>query len=52
MIVCKSRREIELMRRAGKIVADALAIAEEIAKKDVTTETLNTELERYIDSIV
>lgn len=48
MIVCKSRREIELMRRAGKIVADALAIAEEIAKKDVTTETLNTELERYI----
>lgn len=48
MIVCKSKREIDLMRKAGKIVADALGMAREIAKKDITTETLNTKLERYV----
>ena len=48
MIVCKSKREIDLMRKAGKIVADALGIVREIAKKDITTETLNTKLERYV----
>ncbi len=36
------------MRDAGKIVAGALALAREIAKRDVTTEFVNTEIERYI----
>lgn len=36
------------MRDAGKIVAGALALAREIAKRDVTTECVNTEIERYI----
>jgi len=36
------------MRKAGKIVADALGMVREIAKKDITTETLNTKLERYV----
>lgn len=48
MIVCKSEREIDLMRKAGRIVADALEMVRELAKKDVTTETLNTKLERYV----
>lgn len=48
MIIRKSPREIELMRDAGKIVAGALALAREIAKRDVTTEFVNTEIERYI----
>lgn len=48
MIVCKSEREIEIMRKAGRIVADALSITKEIAKKDVTTEELNTKLEKYV----
>ncbi|ODS33801.1 MAG: methionine aminopeptidase [Candidatus Scalindua rubra] len=48
MIVCKSKREIELMRKAGRIVADALEIANEIAKKGMTTETLNRKLEKYV----
>lgn len=48
MIIRKSPREIELMRDAGKIVAGALALAREIAKRDVTTECVNTEIERYI----
>lgn len=48
MIVRKSPREIEIMRGAGKIVAGALALVKEIAKKDVTTDYLNAELEKYI----
>lgn len=48
MIVCKSEREIDIMRQAGKIVAAAFTIAREIAKKDVTTEELNTRIEAYI----
>ncbi len=50
MIVCKSPREIELMRIAGKITAEALRLAQEIAKENVTTEHINAELERYIFS--
>ncbi len=44
----KSEREIEIMRKAGRIVADALAMAREIAKEDVSTDDLNTRLEEYV----
>ncbi|MCC6325639.1 MAG: type I methionyl aminopeptidase [Candidatus Brocadia sp.] len=50
MIVRKSPREVELMRMAGKITADALRLASEIAQEDITTDYLNTEIERYIVS--
>ncbi|WKZ17395.1 MAG: type I methionyl aminopeptidase [Candidatus Jettenia caeni] len=46
----KSPREIELMRAAGRITADALRLVKEIAKQDVTTDYLNSELEKYIIS--
>lgn len=48
MIVRKSEREIEIMRKAGRIVADALAMAREIAKEDIATDDLNTRLEEYV----
>ena len=48
MIVRKSEREIEIMRSAGKIVADALAMTREIAREGVSTEDLNTKLEEYV----
>src|SRR3990167_9487329 len=38
------------MRAAVKIVANALRLAKEIAGKDVTTDYLNNELEKYIIS--
>lgn len=38
------------MRVAGKITADALRLAKKIATQDVTTDYLNTELEKYIIS--
>jgi len=40
-ITLKSRREIELMRRAGGVVADALSKLKEIAAPGVTTGRLN-----------
>ncbi len=48
MIVRKSEREIGIMREAGRIVADALAMAREIAKEGVSTDDLNTRLEEYV----
>jgi methionyl aminopeptidase len=36
------------MRKAGKIVAEALAMAREVAKEDVSTDDLNTRLEEYV----
>jgi len=48
VIVRKSEREIEIMRKAGRIVADALAMTREIAKEGVSTEDLNTKLEEYV----
>jgi len=40
-ITLRSRREIELMRRAGNIVADVLSKLEEIAEPGVTTAQLD-----------
>ncbi|TLD43404.1 MAG: Methionine aminopeptidase [Candidatus Jettenia ecosi] len=36
------------MRTAGRITADALRLVKEIAMRDVTTDYLNSELEKYI----
>ncbi len=47
-MIRKSEREIDIMRKAGRIVADALAMTREIAKEDVSTEDLNTRLEEYV----
>lgn len=48
MIDCKSPRQIEIMREAGKIVAGALMLAKELAKEGVTTEYLDKELDGYV----
>ncbi len=48
MIECKSARQIELMSHAGRIVAGALRLARELAQNDVTTEYIDSEIERYI----
>lgn len=48
MIIIKSTREIELMRRAGKIVADTLSKLEENVKPGITTEELDIIAEEYI----
>ena len=46
MIVLKSSREIELMRHAGQIAGEALALGGELVKPGVTTKHINDMMER------
>ncbi len=48
MIARKSRREIESMRQAGKLVAEVLALIEAELKPGVTTRDLDRIAERHI----
>ena len=48
MITLKSAREIEIMARAGRIVAGTLALMREIVRPGMTTEDLDVAAERYI----
>ena len=41
-ITLRSRREIELMRKAGAVVADVLSKLQEVAKPGVTTSRLDS----------
>ena len=50
MIILKSAREIELMRRAGKITAAARALAGEMVKPGVTTQEIDKAVLHYIRS--
>ena len=50
MITLKSPRELDTMRRAGKIVHDTLAHMAEILTPGMTTEDLDAEAERFIRS--
>ncbi len=50
MVSRKSRAEIERMRRAGRIVAEVLALVEEELRPGVTTAHLDTVAERHIRS--
>ena len=50
MITLKSPREIELMRRAGKITAAARALAGEMVKPGVTTREIDKAVHRFIKS--
>lgn len=48
MITLKSAREIEIMARAGRIVAGTLALMREIVRPGMTTEELDAAAEEYI----
>jgi len=50
MITLKSAREIELMRRAGKITAAARALAGEMVKPGVTTREIDKAVHQFIKS--
>lgn len=50
MITLKSRREIETMAAAGRILADTLALIEEHTRPGVTTEDLDKLAEDFIRS--
>ena len=48
MITLKSVREIEIMARAGRIVAGTLTLMREIVRPGMTTEDLDSAAEEYI----
>ena len=50
MIILKSAREIDLMRRAGKITAAARALAGEMVKPGVTTREIDKAVHHFIKS--
>ncbi|MBQ2061506.1 MAG: type I methionyl aminopeptidase [Oscillospiraceae bacterium] len=50
MITLKSNREIDLMRRAGKITAAARAVAREMVKPGVTTHQIDKAVFEFIKS--
>ncbi len=50
MVTLKSPREVEIMARAGRIVAGTLAHVGEILKPGMTTEDLDSAAERFIRS--
>ena len=50
MIVLKSGREIDLMRKAGKITAAARALAGSMVAPGVTTREIDREVRRFIRS--
>jgi methionyl aminopeptidase len=50
MITLKSPREIEIMSRAGHIVAETLARMQQILEPGMSTEDLDAEAERFIRS--
>ena len=47
-IVIKSRRDIELMRQAGRIAAGARSVARQMIEPGVTTRAINKEVFHYI----
>ncbi|MBR3569194.1 MAG: type I methionyl aminopeptidase [Oscillibacter sp.] len=49
-IVIKSAHEIELMRRAGKITAEARALAGSLVRPGVTTQSIDREVSKFIRS--
>lgn len=48
MIVIKTAEEIEGIRRACRVVAGALEVAEKLATPGVTTKAIDTKIERFI----
>ena len=50
MISIKSPREIEAMRRAGRITAQARALAGSMVAPGVTTHEIDTAVRRFIES--
>ena len=50
MIILKSKREIEYIREAGRITANALQLMKKLAQPGITTGELDQRCEEYIRS--
>ena len=50
MIMLKSRRELEIMREAGRISARALQLAGEVIAPGISTADIDREVRKFIES--
>lgn len=50
MIVCKSESELQIMREAGRIVAQAHQLLKQVIEPGITTQELDAIVERFIRS--
>ena len=48
VITIKTLREIELMRKAGKITAEARSLGKSLVKPGITTQEINKEIFQFI----
>ena len=49
MYIIKTSEEIALMKIAGRITAEALAVAEETIRPGVSTKEIDNKIRRYIE---
>ena len=49
MFIIKNSEQLSLMRRAGKITAEALLLAKDVIKAGVSTKEVDTKIKRFIE---
>ena len=49
MIIIKNSEQIALMKRAGRITAEALLVARDAIRPGVSTKTVDTKIRQYIE---
>ena len=49
MIIIKNHKEIDLMRRAGRITAEALLVARDIIRPGISTKEVDDKIRQYIE---
>ena len=49
MVIIKNSEQLELMKKAGKITAEALLVAREAIKPGISTKEIDTKIRRFIE---
>ena len=49
MVIIKNSEQLELMKKAGKITAEALLIARDVIKPGISTKEIDTKIRRFIE---
>ena len=49
MVIIKNSEQLELMKKAGKITAEALLVAREVIKPGISTKEIDTKIRRFIE---
>ena len=49
MVIIKNSEQLELMKKAGKITAEALLVARDVIKPGISTKEIDTKIRRFIE---